>query len=495
MGVNTGVKYIGKEAVYQDNILRTGLVWEKGETHSLPVTMAKEFLKHPSVFSEVPGFEYVSASSSGAGIGDLSVGGRVLVNRKSDRSVITCKPWGIQYSRATTLGTTHGMAISFPNQFDAIEIGYVHLGGNGAATGIIACIASTDDIGPCDYSLGGADANLKKFVTPRLAGTEYNALNSKGWRAVTWGGASSASCIDAGAGNIDVAWSDLIQCDAKPDANGSGWYNMLLRIYPGAGPCSYGGMTGAASGNQYNAEAGPAKLMYATRSGDNVTNPSTWTSAMTPTYSDTPAPSVIIRAHGRNDAGARTVMFIGDSRFDTNTETGATKAYHNFAFEFEAQANAAGAPCRVVKSATGGMASANFCQQGLKLLSKIAPDVACYLGYTVNDGTPITADIMAMARYRVIQFVEQCRAQGTVPVVVTAFPRTSMTAQDMVYLTAFEGFVAALGVIAYSPLRKYGNADGSWMSGLNADGNHATQATYAAMAADLRAALISAGAM
>lgn len=69
MGVNTGVKYIGKEAVYQDNILRTGLVWEKGETHSLPVTMAKEFLKHPSVFSEVPGFEYVSATSSGSGLG------------------------------------------------------------------------------------------------------------------------------------------------------------------------------------------------------------------------------------------------------------------------------------------------------------------------------------------------------------------------------------------------------------------------------------------
>lgn len=65
MGVNTGVKYIGKESVYQDNILRTGLVWEPGETHSLPVTMAKEFLKHPSVFQEVPGFEYVSATSSG----------------------------------------------------------------------------------------------------------------------------------------------------------------------------------------------------------------------------------------------------------------------------------------------------------------------------------------------------------------------------------------------------------------------------------------------
>lgn len=81
MGVNTGVKYIGKEAVYQDNILRTGLVWEQGETHSLPVTMAKEFLKHPSVFVEVPGFEYVSASSSAAGLANLVNGVPVSVLR------------------------------------------------------------------------------------------------------------------------------------------------------------------------------------------------------------------------------------------------------------------------------------------------------------------------------------------------------------------------------------------------------------------------------
>lgn len=62
VGTNTGVKYIGKDAVYEDNILRTGLTWNKGETHILPVVMAKEFLKHPGVFAEVPGASYLIES-------------------------------------------------------------------------------------------------------------------------------------------------------------------------------------------------------------------------------------------------------------------------------------------------------------------------------------------------------------------------------------------------------------------------------------------------
>lgn len=69
MATSTGVKYIGKNDVYEDNILRTGLTWSKGETHILPDVMAKEFLKHPGMFAEVPGASYLLASSSSGGVG------------------------------------------------------------------------------------------------------------------------------------------------------------------------------------------------------------------------------------------------------------------------------------------------------------------------------------------------------------------------------------------------------------------------------------------
>ena len=66
MGDSVGVKYIGKDAVYEDNILRTGLSWEKGEVHVLPTVMAKEFLKHPTVFQETAGgWPVLSTTSSG----------------------------------------------------------------------------------------------------------------------------------------------------------------------------------------------------------------------------------------------------------------------------------------------------------------------------------------------------------------------------------------------------------------------------------------------
>lgn len=67
MATSTGVKYIGKNVVYEDNILRTGLTWSKGETHILPDVMAKEFLKHPGMFAEVPGASYLITSSSESG--------------------------------------------------------------------------------------------------------------------------------------------------------------------------------------------------------------------------------------------------------------------------------------------------------------------------------------------------------------------------------------------------------------------------------------------
>lgn len=74
MATSTGVKYIGKNAVYEDNILRTGLTWSKGEVHILPSVMAKEFLKHPAMFSEVQGATYLTAAPSDQGV-DFIVGG------------------------------------------------------------------------------------------------------------------------------------------------------------------------------------------------------------------------------------------------------------------------------------------------------------------------------------------------------------------------------------------------------------------------------------
>jgi hypothetical protein len=403
-----------------------------------------------------------------------------------EQNWITVKPWGLPIGRATTLNQTWAIGINMPIPFEAIQIGYVHVGGYGDCTGIKACVAGTDDIGPCDFSAGGADLTFKKFVTPWVGGTEYNTLSTPGWTAVTWSGAASASVTDPGANLIDVAWSDVIQLPSYVDSrNSTGWYAAIARVYPGAGPCTYGGKAGWTTATQYNSELGPAKLVGAIRSGDCVTDPTTWTKSLTATITDTPTAPLIVRVFGANTR-SKSIMFVGDSRFDTVTESpyDTSQGYRSFSYMVEAKLATAGRKHRVIKSAIGGATSATYYQQATELLTACSPDVAVYIGYTINDGTPTDA-IMQTARYRTLLFLQRCKTLGTVPVIFTAFPRGGMTAGNMVYLSAFETWVQSLGVRWFSPLQRYGNADGTWKTGVSTDGtNHMTQAAYETMADD-----------
>lgn len=63
----TGIKYIGKEPYYKDRIFGTGLVWKSGEALPLAVEVAKEFLKHPTLFQEVKGLTPLMGSTSSSG--------------------------------------------------------------------------------------------------------------------------------------------------------------------------------------------------------------------------------------------------------------------------------------------------------------------------------------------------------------------------------------------------------------------------------------------
>lgn len=75
----TGIKYIGKEPYYKDRIFGTGLVWKSGEALPLAVDVAKEFLKHPTLFQEVKGLTPLMAStSSSGGVGNFVAGNDVF---------------------------------------------------------------------------------------------------------------------------------------------------------------------------------------------------------------------------------------------------------------------------------------------------------------------------------------------------------------------------------------------------------------------------------
>lgn len=84
----TGIKYIGKEPYYKDRIFGTGLVWKSGEALPLAVEVAKEFLKHPTLFQEVKGLTPLMGSTSSSGeIEDLVSVGPNLERRRHPRHV------------------------------------------------------------------------------------------------------------------------------------------------------------------------------------------------------------------------------------------------------------------------------------------------------------------------------------------------------------------------------------------------------------------------
>lgn len=65
----TGIKYIGKDATYKDRMFGTGLVWKQGEILPVSIDLAKDFLKHPALFAEEPGFSYLGVTRSSGGVG------------------------------------------------------------------------------------------------------------------------------------------------------------------------------------------------------------------------------------------------------------------------------------------------------------------------------------------------------------------------------------------------------------------------------------------
>jgi len=67
----TGIKYIGNDKTWKDRMFGTGLVWQKGETLPISIDLAKDFLKHTTLFQEVPGFSYVTSTTSLSGVVDI----------------------------------------------------------------------------------------------------------------------------------------------------------------------------------------------------------------------------------------------------------------------------------------------------------------------------------------------------------------------------------------------------------------------------------------
>jgi hypothetical protein len=370
-------------------------------------------------------------------------------------------------------------------KFNAVRIGYLHAGGNGATVGTIGIVAATDDAGTRDFT-SLTDANFKKIATPKNGGTSYNSVKTDGtagWRQITWSGAASVGIADPGAGKTSLTWSDLIQVEGTVDSNGL--YPLLVRMYHGSGAYTrIGALTGMQTGTNYKDDVPKNYCVSVARSGDNVTTPGNWADANS--LSTGGAPPLLIEFYSGEDV--INVVTIGDSRFSVSSELSATKQYLSFeAMLFNALVTA-GRPVSMVLGGISGAASSVF--QPLAMTEFNAgyqPSVAIYLAYSINDGSPTTA-LAALAKARLLEFVNKCKAVGALPLLVTAFPKTGgFTAGELAILSDIKTLCAQLSPVVFDPLTVYGDANGDWISGVNQDGNHMKQASYSDMASRISA--------
>jgi len=421
----------------------------------------------------------------GGATGSLSASGRSVVGGVTNTDGLgtaTIDPFGLLVAAATGGGGSRMMIFSSTVPFSVVEVGYKHAGGFGAATGIIACVAPTDDPGPLNYALGNV-AELKKMVTPKRSGAEYNTISADGWQLATWGGGNtSATAADAGTGKISVAWSDLIPCQGILASDGL--YYGIVRWFEAVGPYTYGTYPGMTTGTQYQDAAGFAKIAYSLKSGDAVTTPSNWSTANTLTITDSPGPNIVVRIHSILEERPLTVMAIGDSRFDAVTEApyNSTQGYESFSFKLAKYLNSLNKKTHLIRCAQGGLASQYYFQRAMLLLDNCSPDIALYVGYSINDGSPTRALVDA-AKARIVQFVRKCLLKGVKPYIVSSYPRGGMTAAENTLLVELDSWLEASGLLWFSPLSVYGNGSGDWAAGVSADGgNHMKQAYYQDMA-------------
>lgn len=394
---------------------------------------------------------------------------------------------GTFYPPTPADGACYAQAIALPGKFDAIRIGFVQSGG-GAATGMTAAIAATDDVG--DRSNTNTPAG-RRFCTPYRAGVEKNIYSEEGWSRVTVAGSNSWSIPDPGNDLINIAWSDVIKIQGIEDSLHPGWYPLLVRLYGGTSTFLRPGLPGLTDPAKFLAESGPAYVMGCFRPGaaDAIGNLSAWSNANNAVFTDAAVMGIVVEAY-QSGTKAKSILVTGDSRFSLpDPAEESTYGYRSVTWKMENALLAMGKPVAMTRCARGARTTATYSAWAESLLQEISPAISMYLCYSINDGAP-TAPLLEAAKSRVLAHIAACKRVGAVPLLVSIFPvglPNSSGYAEIAAVRDFDEWVKTQNQAYFSPLAAYGSANGSWVAGYQADANHLNASGYTDMANKLAA--------
>jgi hypothetical protein len=385
---------------------------------------------------------------------------------KTSRRFFT-SPFNAPTSTATPTANTSLVAYNLPAKFKGIRLGYLHQGGNGATIGTKFLIAETDHLGNYDYAninIGGAlQTDFRRFITPEVNGTEFNSIASgtaRGWKAVTFAGASSINIPDPGAGNNSVTWSDFIPIDSVASLQDPTVFPLLVRTFHGTGP--YTRQTGGAAlvtGTNWVTDVLKYNGKASSRAADGVADPTAWTRAMTPNADIATAPTLIIEMFAEEEQ--RSVLMVGDSRLSISTELTASKNYLGLPYLLQNEMVKLGIKGNILSFARSGTASSVYQPVGMTVLSSgnATPSHALYLFYSVNDGA-VTGAVLEAAFTRAKEFFDRCKVLGIKSICLVDFPgadSSTLNAATILLLELYKERLNAIADVVISAREMFGN--------------------------------------
>lgn len=190
------------------------------------------------------------------------------------------------------------------------------------------------------------------------------------------------------------------------------------------------------------------------------------------------------------DGTTQTILGVGDSN-TTGEFTGS--GYNGWARQLAGLITTAGVATDYYNQAWGGHTSAVYLAASLPVVAKLRPRFATYAVHSPNDGS-LTPGLLAQQKAQAAQFIEACRAVGTIPVLSTPMPYAAPDAPTQAYMLAVQSWVkayagAALGLPVVDLMGVLGAAGNpaQFASGFGASGDtyglHSNDAGHAAAAA------------
>lgn len=433
----------------------------------------------------VLGAAIVAKAPTGAAVALRAPSGALTRAHMDLRPAFVLQPMPGALLNSATPNTINSLvAMAAPAEYYAFRITYRHLGGNGPVTGFSCVGAASDDAGTRDFT-DTTNANFKKLVTPKRAGTAYNTIvadGSPGWKAVTWAGAAALNIADPGAGKVAIAVSDLVFEQGVLDA-ANAFFPFLLRYQNGSASYTYANsLVGQQVGVNAKTDFPGLLLATLTRGGaDAIATPSNWADANTPNAT-VGGPPVTIEFFTAGDV--LSVSLAGDSRFAVSAQYSAANQYRSTENYVHNALAAAGRNASVLRHGINGGHHYEYQPYAIADFGiETPPRWAVYLVYSVNDGAATDA-LMALLKGRAVQYVEQARKRGTRVALLSALPNglpgvPTISAPNLARLRSLTAFCDSLSDVTLDGLTRYGAADGSWADAAFAqDVSHMTDAGY-----------------